>query len=213
MVRRKGEQFIVENYVGYARVSTIEQNLAMQVEALKRAGVAESRIHVEKVSASSKRRPKLDWAISILRPGDTLVVWKLDRIARSMQDMLDRMEKIKSAGAGFKSLTEQLDTTTPGGVFLFHMLAAAAQLERDLVIQRTRAGVAAAKERGVVFGQPSKLDKKQQKQCRTWRKEKRTVREIVDLVKENFDIEISHALAHKYTAGLGRRRRKMPPKK
>lgn len=213
MKRKKCEQETNPTYVGYARVSTIEQNLDMQITALKREGVADARIYVEKVSASGKSRPKLEWALTTLRPGDTLVVWKLDRIARSMQDMLSRMEKIKSACAGFESLTEQLDTNTPGGVFLFHMLAAAAQLERDLVIQRTRAGVAAAKERGVVFGQPSKLDKKQQAQCCKWRKEGKTVREIVDLVKETYDVEISHALAHKYTAGLGRRRRKMPAKK
>lgn len=213
MKRKKPEHETDPTYVGYARVSTVEQNLDMQITALRRAGVAADRIHVEKVSASGKNRPKLEWALSTLREGDTLVVWKLDRIARSMQDMLNRMEKIKSAGAGFKSLTEQLDTNTPGGVFLFHMLAAAAQLERDLVVQRTRAGVAAAKERGVRFGVLPKLDAKQQAQCRKWRKEKKTVREIVDLVRETYDIEISHALAHKYTEGLGRRRRKMPKRK
>lgn len=205
--RKKSEQTEDDSLVGYARVSTVEQNLDMQITALKRAGVADRRLHVEKVSASSKRRPMLDWAIETLRPGQTLVVWKLDRIARSMQDMLNRMEKIKSAGAGFKSLTEQLDTNTPGGVFLFHMLSAAAQLERDLVVQRTRAGVAAAKERGVVFGQPSKLDKKQQAQVRKWRKERHTVRVIQAMVREQFGIEVSHALVHKYSAGLGRRRK------
>lgn len=196
--------------VGYARVSTVEQNLDMQIEALKRAGCHPNHILVEKVSASSTRRKMLDLTIKSLRKDDTLVVWKLDRIARSMQDMLARMEKIKSAGAGFQSLTEQIDTNTPGGVFLFHMLAAAAQLERDLIVQRTRAGVAAAKERGVVFGQPPKLDKKQRAQVRKWRKERYTVREIQAMVKEQFDISVSHALIHKYSAGLGRRRK---PKK
>lgn len=210
MAKRKCEQIYDMNLVGYARVSTVEQNLDMQIAALHRAGVHPDRLHVEKVSASSKLRPKLDWAIETLRPGRTLVVWKLDRVARSMQDMLDRMEKIKSAGAGFRSLTEQIDTNTPGGIFLFHMLSAAAQLERDLIVQRTRAGVAAAKERGVVFGQPSKLDEKQKAQCRKWRKGKHTVREIVTLVHEKYGIKISHSLAQKYTEGIGRRRRKMP---
>lgn len=207
MAKSKSEQSYDMSLVGYARVSTVEQNLDMQIAALDRAGVHPSRLHVEKVSASSKRRPLLDWAITTLRPGRTLVVWKLDRIARSMQDMLDRMEKIKSAGAGFKSLTEQIDTNTPGGIFLFHMLAAAAQLERDLIVQRTRAGVAAAKERGVLFGQPPKLDKKQQAQVRKWRKERHTVRAIQAMVREQFDIEVSAALIHKYSAGLGRRRK------
>jgi DNA invertase Pin-like site-specific DNA recombinase len=177
--------------VGYARVSTIEQNLDMQVEALRRAGVAQERIHVEKLSASNKKRPKLDWAISVLRPGDVLVVWKLDRIARSLSDMLYRVQQIETAGAGFKSLTEQIDTTTPAGRLLLHVIGSLAQFERDLVVQRTRAGVAAAKARGVVFGQPKKLDDTQAKQCRKWKAEGKSVREIQALVKQQYNIRLS----------------------
>ena len=191
--------------VGYARVSTQDQHLALQRDALEKAGC--EKFFSDIASGAKTERDGLEQALEFVRPGDTLVVWKLDRIARSMQDMLDRMEKIKSAGAGFKSLTEQIDTNTPGGVFLFHMLSAAAQLERDLIVQRTRAGVAAAKDRGVVFGQPPKLDKKQQMQVRKWRKERHTVREIQAMVREQFDIDVSHALVHKYSAGLGRRRK------
>lgn len=177
--------------VGYARVSTIEQNLDMQVEALRRAGVALERIHVEKLSASNKSRPKLDWAISVLRPGDVLVVWKLDRIARSLTDMLNRIQQIEGVGAGFKSLTEQIDTTTPAGRLLLHVIGSLAQFERDLVVQRTRAGVAAAKARGVVFGQPKKLDDKQAKQCRKWKAEGKSVREVQALVKQQYNIRLS----------------------
>jgi DNA invertase Pin-like site-specific DNA recombinase len=185
--------------VGYARVSTVEQNLDMQIEALRRAGVALDRIHVEKLSATNKRRPKLEWALSNLRAGDTLVVWKLDRIARSLTDMLNRIQQIEECGAGFKSLTEQIDTTTPAGRLLLHVIGSLAQFERDLVVQRTRAGVAAAKARGVKFGQPRKLDDKQIAQCRKWKKEGRTVREIRELAKQQYNVRLSQQTVWKYT--------------
>lgn len=179
----------------------------MQITALKRAGVSEKHVHVEKVSASLDKRPVLEWVIAGLRKGDVLVVWKMDRIARSVRDMLNKMQAIEDAGASFRSLTESIDTKTPGGVLLFHVLAALAQFERDLVVQRTNEGVAAAKARGVVFGQPPKLDKKQQAQVKAWRKARYTVREIAGMVKEKFAVEVSHALVHKYSKGLGRRRK------
>ncbi len=184
--------------VGYARVSTIEQNLDMQVEALVRSGVARRDVLVEKVSASNKRRPQLDWALTQLRQGDTLVVWKLDRIARSLVDMLNRLRTIEDHGAGFKSLTEEIDTNTPAGKLMLHMLGALAQFERDLVVQRTKAGVAAAQARGVKFGQPMKLDKAQRTQCKQWKKDGMTVREIRDLVKSEFKISLSQQTVWKY---------------
>lgn len=192
--------------VGYARVSTIEQNLDMQVEALRRAGVALERIHVEKLSASNKSRPKLDWAISVLRPGDVLVVWKLDRIARSLTDMLNRIQQIEGVGAGFKSLTEQIDTTTPAGRLLLHVIGSLAQFERDLVVQRTRAGVAAAKARGVVFGQPKKLNPEQEAQCRKWKQEGCSMRRIVELVQNTYDIDVSQQTIWKTTRAKKRKR-------
>jgi DNA invertase Pin-like site-specific DNA recombinase len=177
--------------IGYARVSTIEQNLDMQEKALLAAGVKPQHLHVEKVSASSKLRPKLEWALTVLRPGDTLIVWKLDRFARSMQDLLKGLKIIERSGAGFRSITEHIDTTTPAGMLMVHVLGALAQFERDLVVQRTRHGVAAAQARGVQFGQPKKLNAKQVAQCKRWRREKHTYRKIVDLCKSEFDIKVS----------------------
>jgi len=180
-------------------VSTEDQNLSMQVEALKRAGVHFADVHVEKVSASAKRRPVLEWMLDQgLRPGDTIVVWKLDRLARSMAHMLAVMEKLKALGVNLRSLTEQIDTNTPGGIFLFHMLAAAAQLERDLIRERTRTGVIAAKARGVRFGQPHKLDKKQAALVRRWRREGMVIRAIVDRVHSKFGIKLSHTAVANY---------------
>lgn len=177
--------------IGYARVSTAEQNLDMQVQALKGAGVHPDDIHVEKISASAKSRPKLKWALENLRPGDTLIVWKLDRFARSMQDLLNGLQVIQKAGGSFKSVTEQIDTSSAVGMLLVHVLGALAQFERDLTIYRTRAGVAAAKARGVMFGQPKKLDAKQLAQCRRWRREDppKSYREIADLCKTEFGID------------------------
>jgi DNA invertase Pin-like site-specific DNA recombinase len=188
-----------ERLIGYARVSTLEQNLDMQVQALLKAGVHRDHLHVEKLSASNKRRPKLDWVITHARAGDVVVVYKLDRIARSLMDMLNRIQALEAQGAGFRSLTEQIDTTTPGGRLMLHVLGALAQFERDLVVQRTRHGVAAAQARGVKFGQPQKLDSKQQAQCRKWKAERKTVREIQALVKSEFKISVSLQTVWKYT--------------
>lgn len=188
-----------ERLIGYARVSTLEQNLDMQIQSLKAAGVHPDAIHVEKVSASNRKRPKLDWALSVMREGDVLVVYKLDRIARSLRELLERLEQIRQTGGGIRSITEHIDTSTPGGVLLLHVLGALAQFERDLVRQRTLSGVAAAKARGVPFGQPQKLDGKQQAQCRRWKKEGRTVREIVGLVKAEYNIKLSNQTVWKYT--------------
>ena len=163
----------------------------MQVRALEAAGVRVSDIHVEKVSATSKVRPKLEWALSNLRPGDTLIVWKLDRFARSMQDLLKGLRIIENAGAGFRSLTEHIDTKTPAGMLMVHVLGALAQFERDLVVQRTRHGVAAAKARGVKFGQPKKITGKALKAVKQWRREKKPYREIVDLLEAEYDIACS----------------------
>jgi DNA invertase Pin-like site-specific DNA recombinase len=186
-------------------VSTVEQNLDMQVRALEAAGVRVGDIHVEKVSATSKLRPKLEWAMANLRPGDTLIVWKLDRFARSMQDLLKGLQILQQSGAGFRSLTEHIDTTTPAGMLMVHVLGALAQFERDLVVQRTRHGVAAAKARGVKFGQPKKLNAKQEAQCKRWKKEGRSVREIVDLVAEQYEITVSQQTVWKTTRDVKRK--------
>ncbi len=138
--------------VGYARISTADQKLQMQIDALVKAGVDPAMIYSEQVSGVSTRRWQLDLAIKACAPGDTLVVWKLDRVGRSMLDLLGRMKKLEDAGIGFKSLTEGIDTTTPGGRLIMHVMGALAQFERDLVVERTRAGVRAHIARGGKHG-------------------------------------------------------------
>lgn len=138
--------------VGYARVSTSEQSVQMQVDALLKAGVHRDNIHTESVSGVSRRRPALERAYLDLQEGDTLVVWKLDRIGRSLLDLLDRMKRLDDMKCGFRSLTEGIDTTTPGGKLIMHVMGALAQFERDLIVERTRAGVRAHIERGGKIG-------------------------------------------------------------
>lgn len=125
--------------IGYARVSTSEQSLDMQIAALKRYGVNE--MHVEKVSTRKSQREKLEHAISEIRPGDVFVVWRLDRIGRSVDDLLALVGRISAAGADLVSLTETIDMTTPGGKMMFHMFCAFAQFERDIISERTATGM------------------------------------------------------------------------
>lgn len=185
--------------VGYARVSTVEQNLDMQIEALTKAGVHRDNLHIEKVSASARRRPMFDWALETLRPGDTFVVWRLDRLGRDVRGIHATMDVIRDAGATIHSLTEHLDTETPIGAFSLNLMASLAQLERDQVTLRTRAGVDAARRRGVKFGQPPKLDSKQRAKCRAWKRQGRTVREIVEMAKAEFGVKkLSHGAVQNY---------------
>jgi DNA invertase Pin-like site-specific DNA recombinase len=143
--------------IGYARVSTDEQNLDMQISALVNAGVHPENIHSEHVSAVAKRRPRLDMALRDARNGDTFTVWKLDRLARDMADLLRILKQLEASGVAFKSLTEGFDTSSPVGKLLIHVLGALAQFERDLVVERTKAGVAAHRARGGKVGQPAKI--------------------------------------------------------
>ena len=138
--------------IGYARVSTEEQSVDMQVAALIKSGVDPDNIYSENVSGVSKRRYQLDLAIKRCRKGDTLVVWKLDRVGRSLLDLLARIDKLEKKGVGFKSLTEGIDTTTPGGRLILHVMAALAEFERDLVVERTREGVRRYIEKGGKIG-------------------------------------------------------------
>lgn len=140
------------NKIGYARVSTEEQSVDMQIEALVNAGVPRENIYQESLSGSSKNRPQLKAAFRDLRQGDTFVVWKLDRVARSLTHLLEIVEMFKQKGVHFKSITDSIDTNTPGGMLQFHMLGAFAQFERDIIRERTQAGVDRAKARGVKFG-------------------------------------------------------------
>lgn len=143
--------------MGYARVSTEEQTLDLQVEALLRAGVPAKAIHTEKVSAASSKRPGLALAIKHCRAGDTLVVWKLDRVARSLRHLYKVVDDLTAKKVGFRCLTQSFDTTTPAGRLMMAMLGAFAEFERDLIAERTRAGIERAKARGVRFGRETVL--------------------------------------------------------
>jgi DNA invertase Pin-like site-specific DNA recombinase len=133
--------------IGYARVSTVDQRLDLQLDALKLAGVRPDNMHVEQVSGASARRPSLDLAIKDLREGDTLVVWRLDRLARSMRQLYQRLDQIYAKGAGFRSLTENFDFGTVSGKFILGILGLVAEFERQIIAQRTAAGIAALKAR------------------------------------------------------------------
>lgn len=146
--------------VGYARVSTAEQNLALQREALLRAGVEPHRIHVDTASGVSKNRPGLAAALLDCVEGDTLCVWKLDRLGRSMLDLLHQMQALEARGVKFKSLTEGIDTSTSMGRLLLHVLGALAEFERGLIKERTMAGIATARAEGKVWGPKRKFDEK-----------------------------------------------------
>lgn len=144
--------------IGYARVSTEDQKLDLQTDALKRAGVDPKHIYVEKISGASKKRPALERAIRELRPGDTLVVWRLDRMGRNLMDLLKRMAWLQEHNIKFRSLTESIDTGTIMGQLLLHILGAIAQFERQLTQERTNDGIRAHRDRGGKHGAPLKID-------------------------------------------------------
>ena len=132
--------------IGYARVSTQDQNLDLQIEALTKAGCA--RIFDDKSSGSRAERPGLTKAMEMLREGDTLVVWKLDRLGRSVKNLVDLVGELHKQGIQFTSLTDAIDTGTPSGRFFFHVMASLAEMERELTVERTRAGLEVARQLG-----------------------------------------------------------------
>lgn len=148
--------------IGYARVSSIEQDTTAQVMALKTAGC--ELIFREKASGGRWDRPELHKLLSQLRKGDILVVWKLDRLSRSLRDLLTIMEKIQEKKAGFRSLTETVDTTTPAGRMMMQMVGSFAEFERAMLKDRTLAGLDAARKEGRIGGRPPKLKPQQQQE-------------------------------------------------
>jgi DNA invertase Pin-like site-specific DNA recombinase len=144
--------------IGYARVSTEDQNPALQLDALKAAGC--ERVFVEKASGAQRDRPELAQALDYARAGDTLVVWKLDRLARSMKQLIETVEGMDAKRIGFRSLTEAIDTTTAGGKLVFHVFGALAEFERSIIKERTTAGLKAARDRGRLGGRPPALSAK-----------------------------------------------------
>lgn len=145
--------------IGYARVSTGDQRLDLQVDALKQAGC--ERVFTDQAGGSRLDRAGLESAMSHLRSGDTLFVWKLDRLGRTVRQLVELVAALQAKGIEFASLTDGIDTGTPAGRFFFHVMAALAEMERDLVRERTKAGLAAAKARGRLGGRPPKLTTQQ----------------------------------------------------
>jgi len=147
--------------IGYARVSTKDQNLTLQRDALKK--VECERIYEDEMSGTKENRPGLNTALEVLREGDTFIVWKLDRLGRSVKSLIKFVSDLNAKNIHFKSLTESIDTSTPNGRFFFHVMASLAQMEKELIVERTKAGLDAARKLGRVGGRKrvmteSKLD-------------------------------------------------------
>ncbi len=147
-------------HFGYARVSTRDQDLSLQLDALKKAGCKQ--IFQEKESGANKERPQLNAMLQQIRSGDVVVVWKLDRLARSLKDLVSFVNYLNEHDAQLQSLNDQIDTSTPHGKFTFHVFAALAEFERDIISERTKAGLDAARARGRTGGRPKGLSKKAQ---------------------------------------------------
>lgn len=145
--------------IGYARVSTDDQSLDLQLDALKKAGCEPTRIYKDKLSGLTSKRPGLDEALGQLRPGDVFIIWKLDRLGRSVKGLVDFVAELEEQEVQFKSLTDGIDTTTPTGRFFFHIMASLAQMERELIAERTKAGLEAARKRGRIGGRKRSMTK------------------------------------------------------
>jgi len=182
--------------IGYTRVSTRDQNLDLQLKALKKVGC--QKIFREKVSGVTRHRPELQRVLDQVRSGDTIIVWKLDRLARSTRDLLNTMETLNEAGAKFQSISEPwANTTTHAGKMIMTVFAGIAEFERDLIRERTGAGRDAAKERGVRFGRPRKLTEDQVKVASQLLAEGKAVRDIA----RTFNVAINAQPLEKVKSG------------
>ena len=170
-------------FIGYARVSTGDQNLDLQRDALLAAGCEADRIFTDKLSGAKDDRPGLAQALEYVRAGDTLVVWRLDRLGRSLSHLIQTTTGLEHRGVGFKSLQEGIDTTTSGGKLVFHIFGALAEFERSLIRERTNAGLKAARARGRNGGRPKKLDTRKLAVAETLLNDpKLTVKEVAEQV-------------------------------
>lgn len=142
-------------FVGYARVSTSDQNLDLQLSTLKNIGC--EKVYQDQMSGTKTNRPGLEMALEVLRENDTLVVWKLDRLGRTVKGLIELVNGLEKKNIHFKSITDNVDTSTPSGRFFFHVMASLAQMERELIAERTKAGLAAAKAKGRVGGRKRKM--------------------------------------------------------
>ncbi|HYG87803.1 MAG TPA: recombinase family protein [Azospirillum sp.] len=167
--------------IGYARVSTADQDPALQLDALAKAGCA--RVFQDKASGAKADRPGLMAALSFVREGDVLVVWKLGRLGRSLPHLIETVNALETRGVGFRSLTEAVDTTTPGGRLIFHIFGALGQFERDLIRERTRAGLDAAVALGRRGGRRPVVTEEKLRRARTLIAQGLTVREAAARIK------------------------------
>lgn len=167
--------------IGYARVSTIDQNPELQTDALMAAGC--EKIFIDKISGFTKERPELNRLKEHFRPGDTLVVWRLDRLGRSLKDLIDWINYLDAQGVALKSLHESIDTGTSTGKLVFHIFGALAEFERNLIIERTTAGLTAARSRGRIGGRPKKLNEAKQKMARQMYDAHNPITEICEALK------------------------------
>jgi len=182
--------------VGYQRVSTDDQELALQRDALTGAGVEANHIYEDRRSGATSDRPGLTACMKALRPGDVLVVWRLDRLARSLRDLIRIADELEERNVGLRSLQEQIDTTTAAGRLFFHLMGALAEFERNLIRERTMAGLEAARKRGRKPGRKRKLSPKQIQIAEALLKDGNlTVREIAE------QLRVSSATFYRYFPG------------
>jgi DNA invertase Pin-like site-specific DNA recombinase len=168
-------------HIGYARVSTLDQDPALQLDALAAAGCA--KMFEDRASGARTDRPGLQKALDYVRDGDVLIVWKLDRLGRNLPHLIETVSTLEKRGAGFRSLTESIDTTTPSGKLIFHVFGALGQFERDLIRERTRAGLAAAEARGRKGGRKPVVTAEKLKRAREIVGKGLTVREAATRLK------------------------------
>lgn len=162
--------------IGYSRVSTADQNLDLQNDALTKAGC--ERIFSDVASGAKADRAGLAEAIGFARAGDTLVVWKLDRLGRSLPHLIATVRELEAKGIGFRSVQESIDTTSPAGKLFFHMIGALAEFERDIIRERTKAGLLSARARGRLGGRPAALDKRKAEMATSLYESKANIRDI-----------------------------------
>jgi DNA invertase Pin-like site-specific DNA recombinase len=168
-------------FIGYARVSTHDQTPTLQQDALAKAGC--NKIFTDTASGAKAERKGLDEALGYVRSGGTLVVWRLDRLGRSLPHLITTMTDLEERGIGFKSLTENIDTTTSGGKLIFHIFGALAEFERNLIKERTQAGLTAARARGKKGGRPKALTAKQLSIAKDLYQRQHPIQEILQTLK------------------------------